>query len=84
MKFEEAFHRLEEIVKELERSDISLDDALKLYEEGKRYATLCREKLGEAEEKIKRLVKAADGYREEDFEVSSGDKRVSGREEEAG
>ena len=45
MRFEEAFKKLEEIVRELEKSDIALDDALKMYEEGKRHAEVCRRKL---------------------------------------
>ena len=57
IKFEEAFSRLEEIVRELERSDIALDDTLRLYEEGKRYAELCRDRLEKAEERVKILMK---------------------------
>lgn len=72
IKFEEAFRKLEEIVRELEKSDLSLDDALRLYEEGQRYAKLCRDKLGKAEEKIKKLVKKEEGFGLEDFEESGG------------
>lgn len=77
IKFEEAFKKLEEIVKELEKSEIALDDALKLYEEGKKYAKLCRDKLERAEERIKKLVK-----REGEFEVK--DFSEGSYEEEAG
>jgi exodeoxyribonuclease VII small subunit len=72
MRFEEAFKKLEEIVRELEKSDIALDDALKMYEEGKRHAEVCRRKLEKAEEKIKKLVKKDDQYELEDFEESGG------------
>ena len=74
MRFEEAFRRLEDIVKELERGDIPLDDALALYQEGQKYAALCRTKLDVAEQKIKKLVAKDEGFELEDFEESVGSK----------
>ncbi len=73
-KFEDAFGKLEEIVRELEKSDIALDDALRLYEEGKKYAKLCRGKLERAEERIKKLVKKEEGFELNDFEESGGNR----------
>jgi exodeoxyribonuclease VII small subunit len=74
MRFEEAFKRLEDIVKELEKGDIALDDALALYEEGQKYASLCRTKLDTAEQKIEKLVKRDEGFELEEFEESGGSK----------
>jgi len=61
IKFEDALHRLEEIVKELEEGDVSLDDALKLFEEGQGLLLFLRQKLNRAEVKIKELTKTDEG-----------------------
>ena len=59
--FEGAQARLEEIVKVLEGSSVSLDDSLKLYEEGIELVRVCNEKLENAEMKIKLLHENANG-----------------------
>jgi len=61
MKFEEALKRLEEIVDRLERGDVSLDDSLKLYEEGQELIQFCKDKLTKAESKVKQLLKTGKG-----------------------
>ena len=53
--FEEAMKRLEEIVSILENSKCSLDDSMKLFEEGTALSMYCRKQLDEAELKIKEL-----------------------------
>ncbi len=50
--FEDAIQRLEEIVAELENSEIKLDDMLRLYEEGSELIKLCLSKLDDVEKKI--------------------------------
>jgi len=55
--FEEAIKRLEEIVHTLEGQTPSLDDSLKLYEEGKSLLTQCLAKLEVAEQKLRILSK---------------------------
>jgi len=62
IKFEDALHRLEEIVKELEDGDVSLDNALKLFEEGEELLAFLRQKLNRAEVKIKELTKTDEGF----------------------
>ena len=52
LTFEQAMTRLEEITACLEDSKTSLDEAMKLYEEGMRLSAFCNEKLNEAELKI--------------------------------
>jgi exodeoxyribonuclease VII small subunit len=57
IKYEDAITRLEEIVSALEKNDVSLDDALKLFEEGTRLTAVCTEKLNFAKAKITEIKK---------------------------
>lgn len=59
--FEDSIARLEEIVSLLERGDAKLADSLKLFEEGTKLAASCGKMLDEAEQKVVRLTKGADG-----------------------
>ena len=59
--FEVALKQLEEIVQRLEKGELSLEDSLKLYEEGIRLSRLCHAKLDEAEGRIEQLLKNARG-----------------------
>jgi len=59
--FEESLTRLEEIVAQLERGDLPLEDSVRLFEEGTRLSELCRKQLEEAEGKVEMLVKQRDG-----------------------
>ena len=59
--FEDTLRRLEEIVGQLERGDISLEDSIKMYEEGLALSKTCMDKLTQAELKLKKLVKNVDG-----------------------
>ena len=58
---EHSLKRLEEIVESLERGDVTLDDAMNLYEEGVQISKECAEKLKAAELKIKKLSKDIEG-----------------------
>lgn len=53
--------RLEEIVRSLEQEDLDLDKALALFEEGIGRLRSARERLGDAELRLKQLREAADG-----------------------
>jgi exodeoxyribonuclease VII small subunit len=55
--FEESFTRLEKILVRLESDDISLDETIKLYEEGLMLTKICYEKLSNAELRIKEINK---------------------------
>ena len=57
MNFEDAFTRLESVVRRLEGGQMSLDQATALFEEGMQLAKTCTEMLNGAEMKIKRLQK---------------------------
>jgi exodeoxyribonuclease VII small subunit len=56
-KFEDSLERLETIVEKMESGDLTLDQAMKYYEEGIRLSRFCYKKLDEAEKKIEKLVK---------------------------
>ena len=55
--FEDALDKLEEIAVELEDGDLSLDAALKKFDEGVKMAALCNEKLADAQQKVDLLLK---------------------------
>ena len=61
MSFEQAVARIEEIVRALEKGDVPLDTALSLFEEGTALIKMCGKMLDEAEQKVVRLRKGADG-----------------------
>ena len=52
---EEALLRLEEITEKMQREDIPVDEALKLFEEGTKLVTLSKGKLDKAQLKITEL-----------------------------
>jgi exodeoxyribonuclease VII small subunit len=60
-KFEKDLEKLEEIVTALEEGELSLDDAMKRFEEGIKLAKRCEKALSEAEKKIEILTRNADG-----------------------
>jgi exodeoxyribonuclease VII small subunit len=59
--FERSLARLEEVVRRLESPQLSLDDAMKLFEEGVELSRECQKQLEEAEGKVEILLKKADG-----------------------
>ena len=61
MSFEQAMSRLAEIVDKLERGDEPLDASLALFEEGTSLIKNCGKMLDQAEQKVMKLQKGADG-----------------------
>jgi exodeoxyribonuclease VII small subunit len=59
--FEKSLKRLEEVVKRMESPDLSLDDAMKLFEEGMQLSQDCQKQLEAAEGRVEILMKKADG-----------------------
>lgn len=59
--FERSLARLEEVVRQLESPQLSLDEAMKLFEEGVELSRECQKQLEEAEGKVEILLKKADG-----------------------
>jgi exodeoxyribonuclease VII small subunit len=60
-EFERSLARLEEVVRRLESPQLSLDDAMKLFEEGVALSRECQKQLEEAEGRVEILLKKADG-----------------------
>ena len=70
MNFETAMTRLEQIVNLLEGGKVTLDESLRLYEEGVSLVRLCSESLDKAEQRIKLVCLDGRGNAtEEDFEA---------------
>ncbi len=62
MEFEKKLERLEEIVKVMEAGNTSLEESLRIFEEGVRLSRELQNTLAAAEEKVKVLLKVdADG-----------------------
>lgn len=67
LSFEQSMDRMEQIVKELERGECTLDEAMALFEEGSKLAGSCSDLLDKAEQKVTKLL-SADGEEEVPFE----------------
>jgi exodeoxyribonuclease VII small subunit len=59
--FERSLARLEDVVRRLESPQLSLDEAMKLFEEGVGLSRECQKQLEEAEGRVEILLKKADG-----------------------
>ena len=57
LKFEDGLTRLEQIVSALEAGNLSLEDSLKVFEEGIGLARHCAKYLADAERRIELLAK---------------------------
>ena len=66
--FEELLNRLEDITTQLEKAEnISLEESMKLFEEGISISKKCNQQIEEAEKKISILIKENDEIKEENF-----------------
>ena len=66
--FEENMHRLEQIVRAMERGDVALEESLKLFQEGTALVQSCGKLLDEAELQVSKIVPDASGEpRQEEF-----------------
>ena len=64
MSFEESLKRLEEIVAKLESGECGLDEATKLFDEGKELSKECAKSLDNNKGKIVELTEELDGIME--------------------
>jgi len=64
--FEEMMEDLEQIAKDLESGELSLDESVKKFEEGMEISKSCSKILEDAEKKITILIKDSNGDVSED------------------
>jgi exodeoxyribonuclease VII small subunit len=69
--FEVSLQRLEEIVDELEKGNVPLEQALKLFEEGLKLSSSCRKELEEAEGKVEILLRQNGKLQPEPYEPAT-------------
>jgi len=67
-RFEDCLQRLEQIVDELEKGNVPLEQALKLFDEGVQLSAACRKELDEAEGKVEILLKQNGKLQPEPYE----------------
>ena len=67
LNFELAINNLEQIVQELEKGDLNLDESVKKFEEGIALSKKCTKILEEAEKKITILIREGETTKEENF-----------------
>lgn len=61
LSFEQAFHRLEEILERMNAPDVTLEESLKLFEEANGLLIHSQKKLQDAEKRIEVLVRNRQG-----------------------
>lgn len=61
MSFEAAMAELEQVVTQLERGDVALEESIALYERGAALRKRCDQKLKDAEEKVAAITLDAEG-----------------------
>ena len=70
-KFETALKKLEDAVRRLESGELTLDESIKVFEEGVKNAAFCSKKLDEAEKKVEILLRRRDGgFDKEEFHLN--------------
>ncbi len=67
LNFEELIVKLEEITNKLEKEQLSLDESVKLFEEGIELSKKCDSKLEDAEKRITVLINQDNEIKEENF-----------------
>jgi len=66
--FEEALAKLEQITKELEEGNLSLEESLKYFDEGVKLAEHCNSRLNDAQKKVEILLKKNEGLKPAAFD----------------
>ena len=72
INFEEAMKKLEQITAELEKGDLSLDEAVKKFEEGIKLSKQCNKILEDTEKRINILINNDGNITEENFLPKEG------------
>ncbi|MDD2533753.1 MAG: exodeoxyribonuclease VII small subunit [Eubacteriales bacterium] len=61
LTYEQAISQLEKIVSRLESGDVSLDESVKLFQQGTELSRFCATQLAAVEHQISQLIVAPDG-----------------------
>lgn len=56
INFEQELNRLKQIVNDIQQKELSIDESLKLYEEGQKIIVLLSEELKKAEDKVEKVI----------------------------
>jgi exodeoxyribonuclease VII small subunit len=81
--FEEHLTKLETVVEKLERGDLTLDESVRLFEEGMKLSQACKAELDQAEGRIQVLVETRGGKMQAaEMEVENEEARVDEEEDE--
>ena len=76
--FEEYLGKLEKIVNQLEEDELTLDESVKIYEEGMNITKICLEKLNKTKKKIEQLViEGEEKYSTKPFSEKKGENTVN-------
>ncbi|MGI6669207.1 MAG: exodeoxyribonuclease VII small subunit [Acetivibrionales bacterium] len=67
ISFEQAMAELEEIVKKLEKGELTLEDSINCFQRGVELTKYCSKKLDEAERSITMLIESEKGIIEKEM-----------------
>lgn len=75
--FEDDLKKLENVVERLERGDLTLDESVKLFEEGMKLSIACKAELDKAEGRIQVLVQGKrSSMQVAEMETDEGDEEL--------
>ena len=81
--FEEHLTQLETVVERLERGELTLEESVRLFEEGMRLSHACKQELEQAEGRMQVLVEGKNGaMRAAELELEADNEDESGTEED--
>ena len=67
--FEASLDKLEKLVEKMEVGDLTLEESLKIFEEGVKLTRECQQALADAEQKVKLLIEESGEVTSTDFEA---------------
>ena len=67
--FEASMDKLEKLVEKMEVGDLTLEESLKIFEEGVKLTRECQQALADAEQKVKLLIEESGEITSTDFEA---------------
>jgi exodeoxyribonuclease VII small subunit len=63
LSFEQGMDQLEEIVSQMESSELPLDQIIQRYEDGMKLIKFCGDKLNDAQKKVELIIQTKDGVK---------------------